>query len=535
MKTTLNRPPGSAMVIALIFSVILFAIGVTSYSILNEKYRVVHHAANWQESLLSAEAGIDFAMNEIRRTLYDPPGFIAGTADGEWKKGEAFDDKNNNKTRDLGETYIDANNDGIYNTTGVDSLRSEALARTGEGGTQSLALVTVDTCFKVNDEPYYRIRSMGITDISGPPILAGDKADISLRKLSLRADRRTREPVPRGQARRYVEAIAKPVFAFKLALMAVDQIDMNNENILVDSWDSTDPLKSNNGAYPGTMLNADGTPKVQWNGDIATNGPVIDAGNARIFGTAGTNGGDVLGDANVSGHREDPELKTYDDYYQDVIKVLSPTGLTFNPTVTSVSGTQTLLATAGTPSSYKLDSIRLAGSETLRIKAPVDAAGNPLVDALGKPIPSYIQIVVDRVEPITNSTPSLISMTGSAQIIIDPGVFVRMFVEGGIDIGGNGFSNPNSSLNLQIYGITPPEGVTPLIKIAGNGGFKGAIYAPEFDLTMVGGGTTDSIYGSFVAKKIRMTGVQSVHYDEALADGGLVVDYQIASWFEEDR
>jgi hypothetical protein len=71
--------------------------------------------------------------------------------------------------------------------------------------------------------------------------------------------------------------------------------------------------------------------------------------------------------------------------------------------------------------------------------------------------------------------------------------------------------------------------------ISGNGGFAGAVYAPRFDVEMAGGGTSDNIYGSFVGNTVRMTGVQSVHYDEALADGGLVSDYKVVSWFEEDR
>ena len=32
-----------------------------------------------------------------------------------------------------------------------------------------------------------------------------------------------------------------------------------------------------------------------------------------------------------------------------------------------------------------------------------------------------------------------------------------------------------------------------------------------------------------------MTGVQSVHYDEALSEGGLVGEYKVVSWFEDVR
>jgi hypothetical protein len=52
---------------------------------------------------------------------------------------------------------------------------------------------------------------------------------------------------------------------------------------------------------------------------------------------------------------------------------------------------------------------------------------------------------------------------------------------------------------------------------------------------MVGGGSSVNIYGAFVGNTVRMTGVQSVHFDEALSEGGLVTDYKVISWFEEDR
>ncbi len=34
---------------------------------------------------------------------------------------------------------------------------------------------------------------------------------------------------------------------------------------------------------------------------------------------------------------------------------------------------------------------------------------------------------------------------------------------------------------------------------------------------------------------VYMIGVQQVHYDETLADGGLISDYKVVSWFEDDR
>ena len=166
------------------------------------------------------------------------------------------------------------------------------------------------------------------------------------------------------------------------------------------------------------------------------------------------------------------------------------------------------------------EALNLSGSELLRIQGAADGS------------PTYIQIVVT----------GNISVSGAqAGIRLDPGVYARIFLEGNATIAGNGFINPNPPINLQIYGINPPanrNGSAPLpgtIKIAGNGGFSGAVSAPSFDIEFKGGGNSDSIFGAFVGKTISMTGVQSVHYDENLARSGLITDFKIVSWFEDER
>jgi hypothetical protein len=132
-------------------------------------------------------------------------------------------------------------------------------------------------------------------------------------------------------------------------------------------------------------------------------------------------------------------------------------------------------------------------------------------------------------------------MSGQAQVTMDPGVHVRIFVKGDADMTGNGFLNPNSPLNLQVYGCDRPQNAdgTPAslgnLKISGNGGFSGTVYAPNYNIEIKGGGNADTVYGAFVGQNILMNGVQSVHYDEALADGGLITGYSIVSWFEDER
>src|SRR5207245_7325340 len=83
------------------------------------------------------------------------------------------------------------------------------------------------------------------------------------------------------QVSRRVEAVVRPVSAFDQAIMSVGVVDLTNQNIVVDSYDSTDPTKSTNGLYDPV--------KRQENGDIATDGQLIQAGNTQIYGDVTTN------------------------------------------------------------------------------------------------------------------------------------------------------------------------------------------------------------------------------------------------------
>ena len=350
---------------------------------------------------------------------------------------------------------------------------------------------------------WYRVRSIGYSEVPGGRVLAGNPLDVELRKLDFRVDHRTQTPVTTPQASRLVEAIVKPVGAFRLALLSDDRIDMNNLNIVVDSYDSRDATKSTNGFYVPA--------KRQENGDIASNGPLIDVGNAHIYGDASTNNGQVLRASNVTG-----EIR--DDFYQQLFPVAAPSMSPSPGTPSSVTNTTTVAASPGAPTMVILSQINLSGPKTFRITGAADRS------------PTFAQILVN----------GDVDLSGQAQIILDPGVHVRMFVKGDGDFTGNGVANPNDPLNFQLYGVQRLPDASGVIsrgafKVAGNGGFRGAVYAPNYDINMVGGGYADSIFGAFVGYTINMTGVQSVHYDEAMGEGGLIADFRVVSWFEDAR
>jgi hypothetical protein len=491
MKTLPSKSlRGSALIVALFCAAIILGIGYGTYRSVQTNYRSIHQTAAWKESLLTAEGGVEMAMNEIRKSLYDPDNAWSG-----WVKSA-------DEINGAGSTAAGATSENMSYT-----LVSSVVFREGEGGLESWANVKVDAPRSLIDrrgEKSFRIRSLGIATVPGGQVLAGEKEDLQLRKFDFYTDRRTGRSLTKPQAGRVIEAIAKPVGAFPLAVLGIGTVDMTDQNILVDSYDSRDNAKSTNGGYDPA--------KRQQNGDVGTNGQVINAGGAHIYGDVYTNNGSVLNAQNVTGVIQN-------DFYKEILPVIRPKTTADVGTPLFVSGATTLQAKASAPSNYQFSSLSLSGPSVLDIQGAADGSD------------TYCQIVVT----------GDISMSGQAQIKLGKGVYVRLFVVGDADISGNGFANPNSPLALQVYGCDRPKlaNGTPAsmghLKISGNGGFCGSVYAPNFDIELKGGGNTDNIFGAFVGNTVRMTGVQSVHYDEALADGGLITDYKIVSWYEDER
>src|SRR5205085_9416240 len=90
--------------------------------------------------------------------------------------------------------------------------------------------------------------------------------------------------------------------------------------------------------------------------------------------------------------------------------------------------------------------------------------------------------------------------------------------------------------DLMMYGITPTgSGTSRTFALGGNSLLSAAVYAPDFDVQINNGGTRGSVFGSFVGKTVKMTGVTDLHYDEALGSGGTINNYKIVSWVEDTR
>lgn len=509
-STTLR---GSVLALALIMAGILIALGAASLIFINDKYRVVYQAAGWQEALMTADAGVDVAISELRRDLLEAERASVWTG-GEWRK---IDANSENQTAPgsaaaawdiLADSYevFKGQSSGEEVTAGLyrTFVPEEDLEHTGEGAKRSyIAEITVDVPYREEKGAmWFRVRSRGIAEVPGGATAAGSREDIRLRKLDLRADEGP-------QAARTVEAIVRPVFASELTLLARDEIDMNNPNIFLASYDSSDPNQSTNGQY-------DADKYVGRFANIAAIGGIIDAGNATVWGRAATNGGDIENSDNIQGNYDDDPDRLRKDFDMELLPVKAPT---ITGTPVEIEGDWTIQADyeSNAPTYALVSAIKLSGGGTLEIKG----------DPTGKDTTVIMLVEGD------------IDVKGNGEIKIGAGVHLRLFLKGDADFSGNGISNPepNTPANLQIYGLDrPADDPVGDIKIAGTASFTGTVYAPNYDIAIVGGGTEDSsVSGAFVGRNIRMTGVSQVYYDEDLASEGLVIGYRIASWFEDER
>lgn len=293
---------------------------------------------------------------------------------------------------------------------------------------------------------------------------------------------------------------------FAKGMVAKGQIDLSGNNIMTDSFDSTDPDYSTNGRYDPN--------KTKDNGDVATNSSLIDSlnvWNAEIYGKASTGpGGTVLVGPNGSiGSKAwhdagkkgiEPGWAT-DDMNVNFPDVRPPfTGGAFTPTSGNFGGTNyTYLITTG---NWQLSNLNLSGQNKALVigHAVLYVTGN--VSVSGQ---SYIQIA-------TNSS-------------------LQLYVGGPTaSIGGQGVINtPGNATNFFYYGL--PSNTS--LSFSGNAAFTGAIYAPQADFTLGGGGRDDyDFVGASVTSTVKMNGHFKFHYDENLGKTGPRRGFVVTSWNE---
>src|SRR4029077_8313144 len=194
--------------------------------------------------------------------------------------------------------------------------------------------ITIDTAglpLDSNGNQWYRIRATGTTATVGPARVSNQRLDNGLRKIGLRFDRKTNNAIASPQATRTIEvivqALAQSIWVRGITLKSA--ITMSGGGV-IDSFNSSDPFKSTNGAY--------GVTKHQSHGDVATTSSGNSSlNNTYLYGNLAYSGSAVKKTTNVQGTISTPFNATIPSTSDP-----SWTSGMWNSSITQVNGTATL-------------------------------------------------------------------------------------------------------------------------------------------------------------------------------------------------
>jgi hypothetical protein len=123
-------------------------------------------------------------------------------------------------------------------------------------------------------------------------------------------------------------------------------------------------------------------------------------------------------------------------------------------------------------------------------------------------------------------------------ITIAQGVTLKIWFTGNFSMKSSNIVNPNNNAAfLQLFGITPPAGQTEKVTLSDDGSGNPIqcyflLDSPGHDFTV---SSNPDLFGAIVANSITASGVANLHYDEALANVGDLVDFKRAMWVEDER
>jgi hypothetical protein len=298
---------------------------------------------------------------------------------------------------------------------------------------------------------------------------------------------------------RYISRTARvtgtnePLFDFAFA--AISTIQMNGNGIAADSFNSSNPALSTNGQYDPA--------KVSTNGNVASVYGPVDFGNHNIEGSLylGPTASSTVPSSQVSG-------SIYTDFNASFPDVILPT-------------TTWLAASAGTTGGLSLLGLTLGGSSGYDF---VTSGDYYVTDSSNIQVEPGVTVRL-RVDT-TSFNPSSIHVVSSNGV---SGTLILYQVAGTAAMSGSVTVDSGHARNLYYYGL---PGVTS-ITYGGSSSFVGALYAPEANLTLNGGGSNNGLIGSSVTKSIiAMNGHYDFHFDEDLLSAGPSRGYVVTSWKE---
>lgn len=456
---------------------------------IRDSYRAIHRAANWQQALTTADAGVDIAIAQLTSVLPDVrvnsqeilglsiPTNILSILDTGLSLQPGTSGLPLNLALELTPPPLITHGEG--NTTqqakiSIEVLPLDAVPNTLLGltsGELSLQLV--------------RIRSTGIAYLDYNRTAGHETAENALRQPNLVWDREAGKRVDRPYVSRTVEVTLRPSLPFQSGIVSLGNLKVDNDQAVFDSFHSILPTASTSGRY-------DLVKRLQ-NASVQTNSSQITM-PAYVFGNVLTNGSTLEKNSKITGVVDN-------DRYQSAPPLRNPTWtgtlgippLPFLPQ--TVSAGSVLL-----PSRYKFSTV--AGD--LRVNRGLLNLG------------THVEVWVTG------------DFTG--RLILDPGVTAKVYVEGDISTGSNAWQNgSHKAANLQIYGLKPNPGKGTM-SFSLTTDMEATIYAPEHALVFSGGG---NFSGSITGGSIWVKSSAKFHYDEALAlNLGPMLGFDLVSWRE---
>jgi Tfp pilus assembly protein PilX len=284
--------------------------------------------------------------------------------------------------------------------------------------------------------------------------------------------------------------------AFRVAMAARRGVDFKGNQVLVNSYDSGDPMHStSDGRYDQVTAKA--------GGDIASTEGFLNVGNADVKGKLytgplnvdqydlGPNG--TVGDLNWTGPGIQPGY-----YYNDFNMNFSSVDVPFTSGLPLSNEGSTNWWQLGDGNYFHLNNVSLNPGKDIVVvgKAALYVTGN--FEVKGK-------------------------------IVIAPGAELKLYV-GGIQTKMFEVNTSGNAFSFQYYGLPSNKFIT----WNGNSEYVGTVYAPEAEFTLGGGGSSAYDYqGSCVVDKVIIKGNFEFHYDENLRRNGPKSGFVVTLWQEE--
>ncbi len=566
---------GGVLVASVLTVAVLASISAVTLSAVNAKHRNSYQAAGWRDALVAAESGVERAMAELTASIGDPNSAWTG-----WTVVDAAGNPAQNQTIDRDGRWIPG-----YTLRTVTTLPPQ----NGESvQTQCLVMVDVPATLASTSRRWnqsFRIRSTGIVPLPQLSRAVSDEKDTQLRRLSLVTDRTVgsetrgaRLGVP--QATRTIEVIAKPESVFRYGLAAEINFKLQRKTF-IDGYNSNYPDSSTNGKYDPAKRTPKGGSVLanRWKKKPKPTNPLekFDLGHATIYGDLVVKGTlkNVKNHENVLGSK--------------ITNVSQETPTNLAPQWTSVTANIDKLdgkIPAELAATFKIaEKLAKAGGPAAQFEAKSATAAAELaakgMELLGSADPANParykvgKIAVDKKnESLVLSNPvgateswvdiwvtEDIKIEHGGTMFLSNGVHARIFMDGkkveikdtknekGGFIVESGFAG-----DLQLIGIESPDQNKKEVddeysprKRSGkltisDGDFTGVINAPDWDVDFKpkdwdkeDGINGAQLFGSILARKVKIGHGADYHYDEAVSEIGSVVGYSFAGWNEVER